>query len=309
MKFVTDYPVRSDLDGIWIQPETIATACAQVEAAGFNGLGITDHPAPSLKWLHRGGHEAFDPFGMLSFMAAATTRVSLWTHLLVVPYRNPLLQLSGMTTVDVLSGGRAIFVLGAGYLRSEFAALGVDFDERNALFDEAIAVFKQASAGEEISYEGLHFNALGQTVQPSFVQKPHPPLWLGGNSSRVMDRIAEWGEGWSVMMGSAELSATSRTKTISTVGDLRSALEDLAVRLEARGRSIDDISIQASTPALRNGSSTQEKIDAIGELAEIGVSWVAFDPWTDSVAESFELLQQFSEEVIAHTSNSASEHA
>ena len=101
MRFVTDYPVRSDLDGIWIRPETIISACARLEAAGFHGLGITDHPAPSLKWLHRGGHEAFDPFGMLSFLAAATSRVSLWTHLLVVPYRNPLLQLSGMTTVDV----------------------------------------------------------------------------------------------------------------------------------------------------------------------------------------------------------------
>ena len=209
-----------------------------------------------------------------------------------------------MTTVDVLSGGRAVFVLGAGYLRSEFSALGVDFDERNALFDEAIAVFKQASAGQEISYEGLHFNALGQTVQPSFVQRPHPPLWLGGNSSRVMERLAEWGQGWSVMMGPAELSATARTRPISTVDDLRIVLDELEVRLEAHGRSMDDISIQASTPALRHGSSAQEKLDAIGELAQLGVSWVAFDPWTDSVSESFERMQQFSEEVIARTQDS-----
>jgi len=301
MKFVTDYPVRSDLDGIWIKPETIATACAQVETAGFHGLGITDHPAPSLKWLHRGGHEAFDPFGMLSFMAAATTRVSLWTHLLVVPYRNPLLSLSGMTTVDVLSGGRAIFVLGTGYLRSEFSALGVDFDERNALFDEAIAVFRHASTAEEITYQGLHFNAIGQTVQPGFVQRPHPPLWLGGNSTRVMERLAEWGQGWSVMMGPAELSTTARTKPISTIDDLKVVLGDLAVRLEANGRSLSDISIQASTPALRGGTSVEQKIDAIGELAEIGVSWVSFDPWTDSVAESFDVMQQFGEDVISRT--------
>ena len=301
MKFVTDYPVRSDLDGIWIRPETIISACTQVEAAGFHGLGITDHPAPSLKWLHRGGHEAFDPFAMLSFMAAATTRVSLWTHLLVVPYRNPLLQLSGMTSVDVLSGGRAIFVLGTGYLRSEFSALGVDFDERNALFDEAIAVIKQASSSEEISYEGLHFNALGQTVQPSFVQKPHPPLWLGGNSTRVMERLAEWGEGWSVMMGPAELSTTARTKPISTVDDLKIVLKDLRIRVEANGRSMDEISIQASTPVLHSGASAEQKIDAIGELADIGVSWVGADVWTDSVPESLDRMQQFGEEVIART--------
>ncbi|MDO9486276.1 MAG: TIGR03619 family F420-dependent LLM class oxidoreductase [Actinomycetota bacterium] len=301
MKFVTDYPVRSDLGGIWIQPETIASGCKQIEAAGFHGLGITDHPAPSLKWLHRGGHEAFDPFGMLSFMAAVTTRVNLLTHLLVVPYRNPLLQLSGMTTVDVLSGGRAIFVLGTGYLRSEFSALGVEFDERNALFDEAIAVFKQASVNEEITYEGLHFNALGQTVQPSFVQKPHPPLWLGGNSTRVMERLAEWGEGWSVMMGPAELSTTARTKPISTIDDLRVVLKDLQSRVEANGRSMDEISIQASHPAMHADVSAEQKIDAIGELAEIGVSWVVADVWTDSVSESADRIQQFSEQVIART--------
>ena len=301
MRFLTDYPVRSDLAGIWIKPETIATACTQVEAAGFDGLGITDHPAPSLKWLNRGGHEAFDPFGMLSFMAAVTTRVNLLTHLLVVPYRNPLLQLSGMTTVDVLSGGRAIFVLGAGYLRSEFSALGVEFDERNALFDEAIAVFKHASASKEITYEGLHVNAIGQTVQPGFIQKPHPPLWLGGNSSRVMERLAQWGEGWSVMMGPAELSTTARTKPISTIDDLKVVLEDLRDRVEANGRSMDEIQIQASTPTLRSAVSTEQKIDAIGELARIGVTWVSADVWTDSVAESLERLQQFGEEVIAQS--------
>lgn len=301
MRFVTDYPVRSDVNGVWIKPETIRLVCARVEAAGFDALAATDHPAPSLKWLQSGGHESFDPFALLSFMAAVTSRVSLWTHLLVVPYRNPILQLSGMRTLDALSGGRTIFVLGTGHLRSEFAAVGVDFDERNALFDEAISVIKQASAGDEISFEGLHFNAVSQT-QPSFVQKPHPPLWLGGNSSRVLDRIAEWGEGWSVMMGPAELSTTARTRAISTIEDLRSTIEDLSRRLEAHGRSLSDISIQASTRSLRTGtSSTEEMLDEIGELAELGVSWVAHDPWTESLAESLDRMQKFSEEVIANS--------
>ncbi len=303
MKFVTDYPVRSDLNGEWIKPATITSVCKVIEDAGFDGLGITDHPAPSLKWLERGGHEAFDPFAMLAFLSAVTTKVKLLTHLLVLPYRNPLLQLSGMTSVDVLSGGRAIFVMGTGYLRSEFSAVGVDFEERNELFDEAIAVIKQASTSNEIAFEGKHFTALSQTVQPGFIQRPHPPLWLGGNSSRVLDRIAEWGQGWSVMMGPAELSTTARTKPISTIEDLAAVLKDLQGRVESRGRSMADISIQASTPTIRfsSGASAEEQIDEIGRLAELGVSWVQVDPWTDSIPESLDRMLQFSQEVIART--------
>jgi len=202
----------------------------------------------------------------------------------------------------VLSAGRAVFVLGTGYLRSEFAAVGVEFDDRNLLFDEAIEVIKKSSSGEPLIFHGRNFTALDQVVLPGFVQRPHPPLWLGGNSSRVLDRLAAWGQGWSVMMGSPELSRTARTPLISTPVDLARALADLDARAQGHGRSLADIAIQASTPVLRHGSaaSIEEKINAIGELADIGVSWVTIDLWPDSIEESKDLFQEFSEQVMPH---------
>ncbi|MDD2858363.1 MAG: TIGR03619 family F420-dependent LLM class oxidoreductase [Candidatus Nanopelagicales bacterium] len=301
MKFITDYPVRSDLDGQWIAPATMTDLCRHLEGLGLDGLGVTDHPAPSRKWLDNGGHEAFDPFAVLSYFAAVTERMSLFTHLLVLPYRNPLLQVSGMASLDVLSGGRAVFVLGTGYLRSEFAALGVEFDDRNDLFDEAIEVIRRTSTGEPLNFEGRTFTALDQVVLPGYIQRPHPPLWLGGNSSRVLDRLAAWGQGWSVMMGSAELSRTARTPVIATPQDLARALADLKTRAEQHGRSLADITVQASTPVLsgQSGASPEQRIQAIGELADLGVSWVNVDLWTDSIEESKDLYQEFQETVMA----------
>src|SRR5689334_25105881 len=119
------------------------TRFAQVaEAAGFGGMGFTDHPAPSHKWLTAGGHDALDPFAALAFVAAVTDRLRLIPNIVVLPYRNPFLVAKAAATVDALSGGRFVLSVATGYLRSEYRSLGVDFDNRNELFDEAIAVLK-----------------------------------------------------------------------------------------------------------------------------------------------------------------------
>ena len=301
MKFITDYPVRSDLGGEWVKPANMIEIIQHLENVGVHGLGITDHPAPSQKWLQGGGHEAFDPFAMLSFCAAVTKKIELFSHLIVLPYRNPLLTVSGMASVDVLSGGRASFIFGVGYLRSEYAALGVDFENRNVIFEDAIDVIRKAGGNQPVTHTGPNYEALDQLVLPGFVTLPHPPLWLGGNSNLTMRRLAEWGQGWSVMMGSPTLSKTARTKNIETTADLAEALANLRPLVEANGRSMKEISVQASTPALRPESkaSNEEKIQAIGELSDIGVNWVLADLWSDSISESKDRYQDLSENILS----------
>jgi len=114
-----------------------------------------------------------------------------------------------------------------------------------------------------------------------------------------MRRLAAWGQGWSVMMGSSILSKTARTKNIETVGDLKEAIATLRVLVEANGRSMDEISIQASTPLMDPSSdaSNEQKIDAIGELGSIGVNWVLADLWSDSILESKDRYQDFKENI------------
>ena len=143
MKFTVTYPLSVHPSN----PEFLDTAnvlrfARAADAAGFDALGFTDHPAPSQKWLDGGGHDALDPFAALGFCAAVTDRIRLMPHVLVLPYRNPFATAKAIATVDLLSGGRFVLGTAAGYLRSEYAALGVEFEERNTLFDEAIEVLR-----------------------------------------------------------------------------------------------------------------------------------------------------------------------
>ena len=110
----------------FLQPEAVVEIARVAERAGFNGGNVTDHPCPTGRWLDAGGHYAQDPFVMLSFVAAATTKFKLHTGILVLPYRNPFITARSVATLDVFSRGRVSLGVGAGYLKGEYRALGVD---------------------------------------------------------------------------------------------------------------------------------------------------------------------------------------
>ena len=301
MRFMLDYPILSEADGgRWLRPESMIELARVAEESGADAIALTDHPAPSRKWLDRGGHETLDPFVGLGFFAAASTRLRLMTYLTVVPYRNPLLLAKSMTSVDVLSGGRATFVLGTGYLRSEFAALGVDYERRNALFDEAIEVIRGLSVTDSFTYDGSGFKAVGQALSPGPFQKPHPPLWLGGNAEIVRDRVARWGQGWAPLQGPPQLFQTTRTRPISSQEELADLIQDVGDRLEAQGRKRDDIDILASSaPAGSPAAGPEEQLDAIGRLADIGVTWTHFPMARSSFDAALDSVRRFGSEVVA----------
>ena len=175
----------------FVTAEAVAEMSRAAESAGFDAVFVTEHPFPEKSWMDTGGHHALDPFVALSFAAAATTRIRLQTHLCVLPYRNPFLTAKSVASLDVLSGGRVILGAGAGYLEAEFAALGVDFDERNELTDEAIVAMKAAWSGEPLSLVGRQFDANHNFALPRPLQDPHPPIWIGGNSKRAIRRAVE----------------------------------------------------------------------------------------------------------------------
>src|SRR5205807_1849381 len=154
----------------------------------------------------------------------------------VLPYRNPFVVAKACATLDVLSGGRFTLAVGAGYLKGEFAALGVDHAERNELFDEALAVLKAIWTGDDVSFEGRHFNARGITSHPRPTAVPHPPIWIGGNSGQARQRVADLGDGWAPFPAPAVLARTARTVALDSPEDLAEAIGDLHARLDAAGR-------------------------------------------------------------------------
>lgn len=280
----------------------IATVATAAEAAGFSGYGFTDHPAPSQRWLDGGGHDALDPFVALGYAAAHTTTLRLIPNIVVLPYRNPFVVAKAAATLDVLSGGRFTLAVGAGYLKGEFAALGVDHAERNELFDEALDVLKAIWTGDDVTIEGRHFNARGVTSHPRPVSQPHPPIWIGGNSGQARQRVADRGDGWCPFPAPAVLAKTARTVTLDTPELLADAIDDLHRRLDAAGR--DPASVDIAFTAFTGGDPSSDTFDAdahlegLAALASLGVTWVQVGLPGDSLQHAVETLQRYGTDVI-----------
>lgn len=284
----------------------VATVATTAEAAGFHGYGFTDHPAPSQRWLDGGGHDALDPFVALGFAAARTEHLRLIPNIVVLPYRNPFVVAKASATLDVLSGGRFTLAVGAGYLKGEFAALGVDHAERNELFDEALDVLRAVWTSDEVTVEGRHFNARGVTAHPRPVSVPHPPIWIGGNSAQARQRVAERGDGWAPFPAPAVLAKTARTVALDTPERLATAIDDLRARLDAAGRDPATVDITFANPLGGDPASdtfdAAAHLDGLDALGALGVTWVQVGLPGDSLAHALETIQRYGEQVITTTS-------
>src|ERR1700731_1355197 len=235
------------------------------EQAGFYGIALTEHPVPGARWLENGGHQSLDPLVALGYVAGATTSLRLLTNLVVAPYRNPFLLAKAAATVDKLSGGRLTLGLGAGYQKSEFYALGIDFEERNALFDEVLDALPLHWSGEPFSFEGRHFNAGGLIARPRPVQSPSP-IWIGGNSKLSRRRAASKAQGWMPMMGGAQLVATARTVAIESLAQLAGMITGVKAAVAEAGRTdrLDFLSSYQGVSAATPGAEAERHGEAFG---------------------------------------------
>jgi probable F420-dependent oxidoreductase len=280
----------------------IARVAAAAEAAGFRGFGFTDHPAPSQRWLEAGGHDALDPFVALGYAAAVTTELRLIPNIVVLPYRNPFLVAKAGATLDHLSEGRFTLAVGAGYLKGEFAALGVDHAERNELFDEALDVVRAIWTGDDVSFEGRHFTARGITAHPRPPTVPHPPIWIGGNSGGARQRVADRGDGWCPFPAPAVLAKTARTVALDH-DSLPEAIDDLRRRLDAAGRDPASVDVAFSNPA--GGDPGSDAFDAgahlegLAALERLGVTWIQVGLPGDSLDHALEAIERYGDQVIS----------
>jgi probable F420-dependent oxidoreductase len=279
----------------------IAEIAAAIESAGFDACWVTEHPFPTDEWMASGGHHALDPFVSLTVAAAATKTLRLHTNILVLPYRNPFLTAKSIASLDAVSGGRVIMGVAAGYLEGEYAALGANFDERNAITDEALIAMKQAWRGETVKFDGRSFHAVGNTMLPTPVQHPHPPIWIGGNSKRALRRAAEHGQGWSPFPTPGQYASRARTAALESIDDLSDGITYLNEQAQLAGRS-DTLDVNFVPFGARMNS--EEALDAlalreqVAELESVGVTWATVGVCGTSRSEYLEGLARFGEQVI-----------
>ncbi|MET0270189.1 MAG: LLM class F420-dependent oxidoreductase [Sphingomonas sp.] len=287
-------------DDAFLTMEAVREVGAAIERAGFGAALVTDHPCPTGRWLDAGGHYAHDPFVMLSLLAAVTTRIRLQTGILVLPYRNPFIVARSIASLDRFSGGRVTIGFGAGYLKGEYRALGVDFEQRNELMDEYLRALKLSLSETEFTFEGTGYQAFGNRILPGATQKPHPPFYVGGNARRAIRRAVELGDGWYPFFTTGGVStATTRTAEITNEEELETAIAYLHQQCEAMGRVEPPVIAIGSIVKPGEEWTPQMILDRAGRFAEMGLVAAGMNIAGRSRAEWCDNAEQFGIDVIA----------
>ena len=199
--------------GLAANVETMLGLARAAEQAGLDSVWTGEHvvlPSPRVPPSPAEPETPMlDPAVALAYVAAETTRIRLGTGVIILPQRNPIVLAKELASVDVVSGGRLIFGLGSGYLEPEFRAIGAPFSQRGAVTDEAIRVLKALWTMERPAFEGRFFRFAGIDAYPRPVQRPHPPIVVGGMSEFGARRAARFGNGWYGFL--TDLEATRRS--------------------------------------------------------------------------------------------------
>ena len=181
-------------------PETAGRIARTAEDAGFDSLWAGEHvvlPDPRVPPSPMNpDDDILDPVVTHTFLAGHTTRVRLGTGIIILPQRNPLVLAKELASLDVLSGGRLIFGVGAGYLEPEFRALGVPFRDRGRRTDEYLAAMRAIWSEAQPAYQGRYVAFSGVQARPRPVQQPHPPIVIGGHTPPAYRRAVQQGNGW-----------------------------------------------------------------------------------------------------------------
>jgi probable F420-dependent oxidoreductase len=283
------------------------------ERLGLHSAMIADHivfPVESrsiypytVDGKHPSEGDALETFSILGVVAGATERLRLVTSVLVLPYRNPVLTAKMAASLDVLSGGRLTLGVGAGWLKEEFEALNSPaFEARGAVTDEWIAIVKQLWSQSPASFNGRFYRYQDIRCEPFPVQKPHPPIWVGGHSRAALRRTARHGDGWHPV-GAIAASPLPPQEICAHLATLKRLTE-------AAGRDFAALTISYKAPLYDAGIPSPdgsrrpfsgEPAEIAGDIrtyAAIGVHEVIFDFRGQSIAESIERLQWFAARVI-----------
>lgn len=186
--------------GVCSHPEVAARVARAAEKAGFDSVWTGEHvvlPDPQVPPSPLPPtYPLLDPAVALAFVAAHTTTIRLGTGIIILPQRNPLVLAKELASVDVLSNGRLIFGLGIGYLKPEFDALGIPFDHKGPRAIEYLQAMQAVWVQERPAYQGRFVSFSGIQAFPRPIQKPHPPVVIGGHTPAAFRRAVQFGNGW-----------------------------------------------------------------------------------------------------------------
>lgn len=217
----------------------------------------------------------FDVFAYLSFLAGQTSRIRLGTNVYLMGLRHPFIAARAIQTLDIVSGGRAEIGVGAGWLRSEWRAAGMDPRSRGRRLDEVLSVCKRLWSEDSVSHQGEFYQFESVKFEPKPVQRPHPPIHIGGESTAALRRVARSGDGWYGI-----------GHTLTTI---RPVLKKLRETAHVEGRDPQQLEIITAAEV-----STR---DELKRWEDLGVTRLVVCPWRRG-SEAIAGLHRFAEEIL-----------
>ena len=294
--------------GMNARPESFRRKAELGERLKFDALWIGDHviiphqinsPYPfGNRWPGRLAVEpddnVFEPLATLGFLAGAVKTPKLGISVLVLPYRNPVVTTKAVTTLDVLSGGRVILGIGTGWMEEEFRILGAPpFAARGAVTDEYIQLYRELCTAESPNFQGVHYQLSDIGFFPKPVQKPYPPIWVGGNTMAAMKRAARLGDGWNP----AGLTPQEVTEKRALLGRLCQEAgrnpDEVKISLRGMFRFADD---QGTDRNPLHGN-TQQMTDDLRRYQEAGVDHIIMVPLGRTDEELIEAIERIAKDV------------
>ena len=306
-------------NGPTAQPDALAEIAKPGDELGFHSMVVGDHvlvpekidsPYPYTVGGEFPGAdtgEYLEQLTLLTFLAGITQKIRLVPSVMIVPYRNPLLAAKMLATLDVLSKGRLTVGVGVGWMEEEFVALDAPpFAERGEVTNEYLRIFKELWTNDNPSFHGKYYRFSGINFLPRPVQKPHPPIWVGGQSRRAMRRAAELGDGWHPVgaIPAAPLEPE----------DLADDLVTLYRYAEAAGRDPGELDVAIKAPLYDLGSPSsgspsnkdrrrfsgrpEQILQDIQTYTDVGVTHTIFDIRSSDLNQTTDRMAWFAEEII-----------
>ena len=303
------------MSGPTARPDPLAEIAKRGDSLGFHSMVVADHIVQprqiqsaypyTVGGVYPGAEvgECMEQLTLLTFLAGITQRIRLVPSVLVVPYRNPVLTAKILATLDVLSKGRVTLGVGVGWMEEEFQALAAPpFAERGAVTNEYLQIFKELWTSDSPAFDGKYYQFSNLEFLPKPVQKPHIPIWVGGQSRRAIRRAAQLGDGW---------------HPVGTIPAAPLEPEELAgdlVRLhryaEEAGRNPQELDVAMKAPLYDPGVSTSgqrrrfsgepdQLLQDIQTYSDVGVTHTIFDIRSTDLNQTTERMAWFAEEVIA----------
>lgn len=292
-------PITSEWEAA-MRPEDYQLVARTADELGFDSIAAPEHivmPAPMVElmgpfWMHA--------MTVMSFVAGATLRIVVDSSVIVIPYHDPVVLAKAVSTLDHLSGGRVRLSIGVGHAEHEFEVLRVPFHERGRMTDEYLAAMIELWTSDDPKFDGdyVHFDAIA--FEPRPVQKPYPPIWVGGNSRAAMRRAARH-DGWFPWLITAA-QLPSRLDYIRSLPEFEArgdrpfdvALPVSEIRVDEEHRPLEGTDGRQVAPV-----GKQAIVDAIGHLRDIGVTHTSVPtPKASSLDEHLDGLHWVAEEIL-----------